>query len=170
MGLPKHSWLDRMALGIFTTPVMWGFFAFINIFTIAYILTQEYLPQPFDPYPYTFLNLILAVFVAEMDVIIVIAGIVAGYKADWQMERIGELVEKGDRRDELAFNMMENHLAMMRSLQDMAAREVERDQILSDTLNDVREILKGGSKRGDILDTLILDTKSSETDSTTAES
>jgi len=123
----KHSILDRWALAAFTTPVMWGFFAFLNIFLMAYLAWQDYGAHPFDPYPYTFLNLILAVFVGEMDVIIVIAQIVSTSKTDEQIVRTAELAVKTDRQTELIVVMMESHLSVMRSLEDMGNRESERD-------------------------------------------
>jgi len=146
----RHSFLDRMALAAFTTPVMWGFFAFINVFLIAYIEWQEYAPYPFDRYPFVFLNLILAVFVAEMDVIIVIAQIVASSKTDEQMEHTAVLVTKTDQQTRLLVNMMESHLAVMHSLEDMGNRESERDAQL-------HQIIKEGHARGIVIENLLRD-------------
>ena len=146
--MEKLHWLDRMALAIFTTPIMWGFFAFINLFTMGYIEWQEHSPHPFDSYPFTFLNLILAIFVAEMDVIIVIAQIVASNKTDWVVGRIAEIVERGEKRDELSAVMLENNLSVMRALEDMGQREAERDA-------ELHQIIKEGHARGVVIERLL---------------
>ncbi len=144
----RHSWLDRMALAIFTTPIMWGFFAFINLFTMGYIEWQDHAVNPFDAYPFTFLNLILAIFVAEMDVIIVIAQIVASSKTDWVVGRIAEIVERGEKRDELSAVMLENSLSTMRALEEMGQRETERDA-------ELHQIIKEGHLRGLLIERLL---------------
>lgn len=142
------SFLDSLAVAAFTTPIMWGFFAFINIFMIVYIGWQEYGLHPFDPYPYSMLNLILAVFVAEMDVIIVIAQIVGSSKTDAQMERTAELVVKTDQQTSLMVSTLEAIVAMMHSLEDMGNRESERDASL-------HQIIKEGHARGVVVERLI---------------
>lgn len=144
----KHSFLDRMALAAFTTPVMWGFFAFMNVFLIAYVEWQEYTPHPFDKYPFVFLNLILAIFVAEMDVIIVIAQIVGSSKADEQAAKTAELVAKTDAQTSMLVGMMENNLVVMRSLEEMGKLEAERDAILHQTI-------KEGDRRTAIIERLV---------------
>ena len=144
----KHSFLDRMALAAFTTPVMWGFFAFINIFLIAYVEWQEYTPHPFDRYPFVFLNLILAIFVAEMDVIIVIAQIVGSSKADEQTAKTAELVAKTDAQTTMLVGMMECNLVLMRSLEEMGKLEAERDASLHQTM-------KEGDRRKVVIERLI---------------
>lgn len=144
----KHSFLDRMALAAFTTPVMWGFFAFINVFLIAYVEWQEYSYHPFDKYPFVFLNLILAIFVAEMDVVIVIAQIVGSSKADEQTAKTAELVAKTDDQTTMLVGMMESNLTLMRSLADMGHWELERDAQL-------HQIIKEGHARGMVIERLI---------------
>ena len=146
--MKQHSFLDRMALAAFTTPVMWGFFAFINIFLIIYVEWQEHSIHPFDGYPFVFLNLILAVFVAEMDVIIVIAQIVGSSKADEQMAKTAELVAKTDAQTTMLVGMMETHLVVMRSLEEMGKLEAERDASL-------HQIIKEGDKREVVIERLV---------------
>lgn len=148
--MEKLHWLDRMALAIFTTPIMWGFFAFINLFTLGYIEWQDHALHPFDAYPFTFLNLILAIFVAEMDVIIVIAQIVASNKTDWVVGRIAEIVERAEKRDALSMVMLENSLSVMQALEDMGNREAERD-------GELHQIIKEGQARGVIIERLLRD-------------
>ncbi|WP_075322582.1 DUF1003 domain-containing protein [Acidithiobacillus albertensis] len=146
--MKQHSFLDRMALAAFTTPVMWGFFAFINLFLIVYVEWQEHSFHPFDSYPFVFLNLILAIFVAEMDVIIVIAQIVGSSKADEQTARTAELVAKTDAQTTLLVGMMESTLVLMRSLEDMGNRESERDASLHQTI-------KEGDRRKVVIERLV---------------
>ena len=145
----QHSWLDRLALGMFTTRMMWGFFAFINVFMVVYVTWETYLSiHPADPYPYTFLNLILAVFVAEMDVIIVIAQIVAGYRTDEQTSKLVDLGVESERNTDLLVQTSETLLILMRSLEAMGMRENERDA-------ELHQIIKEGHQRGVVMERLL---------------
>jgi uncharacterized membrane protein len=149
----QHSWLDRMALAMFTTKSMWLFFLFMNLFFMGWIGWNEWAKWfIFDPAPYPLLNLVLAFFVAEMDVIIVIAQIVAGYRADEQTMQIISLVTDTERQTDLLISTTETMLIIMRAVEAMGLREEERDAIL-------HEMIRDGARRGDILDELIVETK-----------
>ena len=147
---PDHStsFLDSIALSVFTTPSMWLFFAFINVFMGLYIGWQEWGFDRFDLYPFPMLNLILAVFVAEMDVIIVIAQIVASNKAEGREQKTAELVVKTDLQTALLVESMEGSLVTMRALEDMGKRESERDA-------ELHALIKEGQGRLVVMERLI---------------
>ncbi len=145
----QHSWLDRLALGMFTARIMWWFFAFINVFMALYIALQGHFGIPdFDPWPYQMLNLILGIFMAEMSVIIVIAQIVAGYRTDEQTSRLVELSTESERNTDLLVQTTETLLILMQSLEAMGLRETERDA-------ELHQIIKEGHARGVILERLL---------------
>ena len=149
MAIPRHSLLDRMALAIFNTPFMWGFFIFINLFTFTYITYEDFWDlHPFDPYPFTLLNLILAIFVAEMDILIVIAQLVAAEKTDYLVNEIAAIVHQNDLRDAMIQTSVENTLAVMRAIHEMAVQEAQRD-------SDLHELIREGHYRGVVLERLL---------------
>lgn len=133
----KHTYsaMDRFALSLFNTKIMWSFFTFLNLFAIGYMAIQEFVA--FDPYPFTFLNLILAIFVAEMDIIIVIAQIVSGYKTEAQSDLLIQLMRQNDTRADLMLDLAKNSITIMRELDQSARREVERDLELQSALTRV---------------------------------
>ena len=146
--LQKPGFLDRIALWIFRSPVMWSFLLFFNLFSVTYMLWEGHDPHAFDPYPFTFLNLILAIFVAEMDILIVIAQLVSAAKTDHVIETISEMVHQNDRRDAAIQEIVENSLLAMQSLRQMAEQETARDA-------EVHRILLEGNARGERLEALI---------------
>ena len=73
---------------------------------------------------------------AEMDVIIVIAQIVASNKAEGREQKTAELVVKTDLQTALLVESMEGSLVIMRSLEDMGNRESERDRELHALIKD----------------------------------
>lgn len=148
MVVPRHSWFDRAALAIFNTPFMWGFFIFINLFTFTYIAYEDFWDlHPFDPYPFTLLNLILAIFVAEMDILIVIAQLVAAEKTDYLVNEIASIVRQNDLRDAMIQNSVENTLAVMKAIHEMAVQEAQRD-------NDLHALIQEGHHRGVVIERL----------------
>ena len=144
----KQGFLDRFALWIFRSPVMWGFLLFFNLFSATYMLLEENDPHAFDPYPFTFLNLILAIFVAEMDILIVIAQLASSQKTDHIIETISQVVHANDKRDAVIQEMMENSLSVMNALRTMAEGEALRDA-------ELRLIVEAGEKRGIALQELV---------------
>jgi len=61
-------------------------------------------------------------------------------------------------RAERAYSLTIIDLA--RAIEEGQLRESDRDDLARETLTEIRELLKGASKRGDILDALIVEAKS----------
>jgi uncharacterized membrane protein len=140
--MEENSWLDRMALKILSKRVMWIFFAAFNIFTIVYIEVQEHSAHPFDVFPFQFLNLVLAIFSADMAIVIVLAQIIASGKTDWVAEHTAQLADKTKQNTDLLALGMENTVAVMRSLESMGNLEEERDAILHARVRALEEMVK----------------------------
>jgi len=116
-----------------------AFIAF-NVFCAGWMLFQEWFPAyAFDRYPYEMLNMVVGFFMADVAIIISISQNAAKRSADRMNLRMLEL--------------METNLSMLKTLRDMQEREEARDAVL-------HAMVQGGSKRGDILDELIVEAKS----------
>lgn len=115
-------------------------FVAFNLFCAGWMIWQEVFHHyAFDPYPYEMLNMVVGFFMADVAIIISISQNAAKRSADRMNLRMLEL--------------METNLSMLKTLRDMQQHEEIRDAVL-------HEMVRGGAKRGDILDALIVEAKS----------
>jgi uncharacterized membrane protein len=72
----KHRWshAQRIADKLANFAGSWGFIFFVIVFTIIWAMTNAYeIIEKFDPYPFAFLNLMLAIITAVMAPIILMS-------------------------------------------------------------------------------------------------
>lgn len=67
------SWSERLADKVAELNGSWSFILFLVLLTIVWAGANEWLPNPFDEYPYQFYNLALAILVAVQGPLIVMS-------------------------------------------------------------------------------------------------
>lgn len=67
------SWSERLADKVAELNGSWAFILFLLVLTVVWSAANEWLPKPFDEYPYQFYNLALAILVALQGPLIVMS-------------------------------------------------------------------------------------------------
>jgi len=134
--LPFGARLAQRFESSIDVPAFIGF----NLFCAGWMIWQEAFPHyAFDRYPYGMLNMVVGFFMADVAIIISVS------------QNAGK--RSVDRMNLRMLELMETNLSMLKTLRDMQQREEIRDAAL-------HEMVRGGAKRGDILDALIVEAKS----------
>lgn len=122
--LPLH---ERLAEGVKNAVSSWAFFGLLNAASASYILYQEFGANPFDKYPFTFMNLILAILTFDLEILIMIA------------QRAAERVAR--RQEFYALSIAEadlelarNTVAVLSTLKEMQEAGTGRDMTLHDLI------------------------------------
>ena len=105
----KISSLERMASKVFNIRFLMIYFLIFNIIFVSWVLMQNILTHPFDAYPYPMLNLMLAWFVAAMDIVMLMASVLGSRPAERQSVYMLEL--------------MESQLAILKTIKEMQENE-----------------------------------------------
>ena len=121
----------------------------------------------FDPYPFEFMTFAVSIL-ANIQVIVVMISqrgqlIRDRKQQEWTHQILRSLMVQSEAslsitRAERAYSLTIIDLA--RAIEEGQLRESDRDDLARETLTEIRELLKGASKRGDILDALIVEAKS----------
>ncbi len=122
--LPLH---ERLAEGVKNAVSSWAFFGVLNAISAGYMAYQELGAHPFDQYPFTFLNLILAVFTFDLEILIMIAQRAAERVARRQEYYALEIAEAD-------LELARNATAVLSTLKEMQEAGVARDIILHDLI------------------------------------
>ena len=67
------TWGQRLADRVADLNGSWAFISFLLLLTVGWGIVNKLLPRPFDDYPFTFFNLLLAVLVALQGPLIVMS-------------------------------------------------------------------------------------------------
>lgn len=113
------------------------FLIFVNAFLVVWIIVNDSIPHPFDPFPYNLLNLILAWFLAVMDILILIAQGVVQQGADKQAQYTLANTEATLASIRSQQEATETIVAVVRVLEEMGEKEYERDLKLHQMLEQI---------------------------------
>lgn len=142
-----------------------GWFSLAIASYIAWNLTPG-VPH-FDEYPFEFLTFVVSILANFQAIVIMISGkgnLVRDRKQqEWTHQILRSLMVQSEaslsiNRAERAYSLTIIDLA--RAIEEGQLRESDRDDLARETLNEIRELLKGASRRGDILNELIVEAKS----------
>ncbi len=132
---PVHlSWAERLSVHITEFLASWLFFGLVNLVVGSYAIWQDMSAHPFDAYPFTFLNLMLAVFTFDMEILIMVAAKVAQSQAD--------------RQSAYTLELAQTTVSVLHTLRDMVEADVERDQKRDRMLELLRE---SGANQSEVL-------------------
>ncbi len=124
---PSLALHERIAENVRNAASSWMFFGCVNAAAACYMLYQQLSVNDFDPYPFTFLNLILAVFTFDLEILIMIAQR-AGERYALRQERYALGIA------EASLEIAKTSVATLDTLQSMQEEERRRDAVLHEII------------------------------------
>ena len=123
------DFLDRAILFVLRAIGSLQALILINFFTFGWMAIQPFLRHPFDPYPYTMLQTVMTIIMANIDVFILVASLA--------QQRLSRSQEQQN------LYILEELMKTTKAIQEMTEREETRDTELRALVESLKETLDG---------------------------
>ena len=123
------EFLDRAILFVLRAIGSLQALILINFFMFGWMAIQPFLRHPFDPYPYTMLQTVMTIIMANIDVVILVASLA--------QQRLSRSQEQQD------LYILEELMKTTKAIQEMTEREEKRDTELRALVESLKETLDG---------------------------
>ena len=123
------DFLDRAILFVLRAIGSLQALILINFFMFGWMAIQPFLRRPFDPYPYTMLQTVMTIIMANIDVFILVASLA--------QQRLSRSQEQQN------LYILEELMKTTKAIQEMTEREETRDTELRALVESLKETLDG---------------------------
>ena len=124
------DFLDRAILFVLRAIGSLQALILINFFTFGWMAIQPFLRHPFDPYPYTMLQTVMTIIMANIDVFILVASLA--------QQRLSRSQEQQN------LYILEELMKTTKAIQEMTEREETRDTELRALVESLKEAQSDG--------------------------
>ena len=123
------DFLDRAILFVLRAIGSLQALILINFFMFGWMAVQPFLKNPFDPYPYTMLQTVMTIIMANIDVFILVASLA--------QQRLSRSQEQQN------LYILEELMKTTKAIQEMTEREETRDTELRALVESLKEANNG---------------------------
>ena len=123
------DFLDRAILFVLRAIGSLQALILINFFMFGWMAVQPFLKHPFDPYPFTMLQTVMTIIMANIDIFILVASLA--------QQRLSRSQEQQN------LYILEELMKTTKAIQEMTEREETRDTELRALVESLKETLDG---------------------------